>query len=617
LPEPHRAMLRITTLIPTYRRTHDLARCLTALKQQTRQAEEVLLIVRDSDSDTWEFLRSFSPQPLNLKITTVTLPGQVAALNAGLDTAQGDIIAITDDDAAPHPDWLARIEQHFIADPQVGGVGGRDWMYLDGVLQDASVHPGASQTIGRLQWSGRTIGNHHIGVGAFREVDILKGANMSFRRTAIAGLRFDENLKGTGAQVHNDLAFSLAVKRRGWKLIYDPAVAVDHYLAKRFDRDQRLQFDYKACCNAAHNETYIMLEHLPPPRAVVYLLWAFCVGTRTAFGLVQLIRFLPQQKGAAIQQWFASTEGRWQGCKTWYSRAEAKTTVGAVNSTHHRTIAPTTQQQISVVIITQDEEVRTINAIRSCKPFADEIIVVDGGSKDETVARSQTEGCTVYINPWPGYAKQRRFAIDQTHYDWILMIDSDEVVSPELAATINHWKTQPQESTQVFAVDRVGDFLGSWLTHNADDQLRLFNKQVFQVPDVPVHEGIITGDAPIIKLEGTLWHHGFRSIQDHVDRFNKYTDLDAQKAYSEGKRFNLLRLLLKPPARLAQSYFLQGLFRRGVPGLAVAIFKVYYDLLKEIKLYEIEHNPNPVTLSPSQFCHAEGAIVDESSQSLV
>jgi len=92
-----------------------------------------------------------------------------------------------------------------------------------------------------VHWFGRVIGNHHLGVGEPRET-CCKGVNMNYRRAAIANLRFDQRLWGPGAQAHNDMAFSLAV-RRGWKLIYDPRVAVDHYPAQRFDEDQRNKFN--------------------------------------------------------------------------------------------------------------------------------------------------------------------------------------------------------------------------------------------------------------------------------------------------------------------------------------------------------------------------------------
>lgn len=303
----------MSVLIPTYRRPHDLKRCLNALKQQTRQPDEVIVVVRDTDHETWALLAVFDAAPLCLRALSVHSTGVVAALNLGLSHVHGDIVSITDDDAAPRPDWLARIEQHFLANPSLGGVGGRDWIHPQGKGGKTTADP----IVGRVQWVGRVVGNHHLGVGEPRPVDILKGVNMSYRRSAIASLQFDERMRGTGAQVHFEMAFSLVLKKTGWTLIYDPAVAVDHYPAQRFDEDQRHQFDRQAQINQVHNETLTLLEHLPPIRRIVFLLWSIVIGTRNQRGLIQCLRFLPQEHLLSVQKYFASLQGRWQGWQTW------------------------------------------------------------------------------------------------------------------------------------------------------------------------------------------------------------------------------------------------------------------------------------------------------------
>lgn len=324
-------MLTITVLIPTYRRIHDLKRCLEGLKQQSRPANEVLLVVRETDTETWMFLQFFEPGSLPMRLLKVAVPGQIAALNAGIAAASGDIIAITDDDAVPKPNWLDRIETYFLFNERVGGVGGRDWVHQDNQQIDA-----ACNVVGRVQWFGRLIGHHHLGMGPPRLVEFLKGANMSYRRAAIVDLRFDERLRGTGAQVHNDLAFSLAVNRAGWKLVYDPLVAVDHYPAPRFDEDQRGQFDRAALVNKVHNETLILLEHLPPLRQIAFLIWAILIGTRGNRGFVQCLRFLPQERTLSIQKLFAALQGRWQGWRTWRHSARHSTKPSAPQSINHQ-----------------------------------------------------------------------------------------------------------------------------------------------------------------------------------------------------------------------------------------------------------------------------------------
>lgn len=278
-----------------------------ALQAQTKPVHQVIVVVRDTDTETWQFLDQFTAHNLPLQTVTVTQPGVVAALNAGLTAVTGDILSITDDDAAPHPDWLERITTHFVADSCIGGVGGRDWIYHGDKLE-ADSHP----VVGKLQWFGRVIGNHHLGVGEPREVDVLKGVNMSFRTQAIGQLRFDERMRGTGAQVHFEMAFTLAIKRAGWKIIYDPQVAVDHYPAQRFDEDQRNNFNEIALINLVHNETLVLLEHLSPLRRAIFWLWALLIGTRDSLGLVQWLRLLPSQGKLAGKKLLASWRGRWQ-----------------------------------------------------------------------------------------------------------------------------------------------------------------------------------------------------------------------------------------------------------------------------------------------------------------
>ncbi|MDZ7961404.1 MAG: glycosyltransferase [Aulosira sp. DedQUE10] len=303
--------MKNTVLIPTYRRPLDLSRCLLALQAQTKLVDQVIVVVRDTDTETSQFLAQFPAQKLPLHTVTVTIPGVVAALNAGLAAVEGDIVSITDDDAAPHSDWLEKINAHFLSDSSIAGVGGRDWIYQRKKLEDES-----RQIVGKLQWFGRVIGNHHLGVGEPREVDVLKGVNMSFRQEAIARSLFDERMRGTGAQVHFEMAFTLALKRAGWKLIYDPQVAVDHYPAQRFDEDQRHNFNEVAFINLVHNETLVLLEHLPPLHRAVFLLWAILVGTRDSLGLVQWLRLLPSQGLLAGKKLLASWRGRWLGWQT-------------------------------------------------------------------------------------------------------------------------------------------------------------------------------------------------------------------------------------------------------------------------------------------------------------
>lgn len=299
--------MNITVLIPTYRRPTELKRCLEALQKQIRPANEVLIVVRDSDAETWTFLETFKPDSLLLRTTMVSVTGVVAAMNAGINTAQGDVVAITDDDAAPHIDWLARIEAHFLSHDCVGGVGGRDWMYHGTQLDN-----GSRRVVGQVQWFGRLIGNHHLGVGEPREVDVLKGVNCAYRSEPLRKIGFDTRLLGSGAQVHWEVSLGLAMRRAGFKLIYDPVVAVDHYEAQRWDEDRVGYFNCTtlAAFNSSYNETIVLLDHLPIAQQVVYIAWSFLIGTSQSPGILQAIRLTPKFKLLAWQRYITTQQGK-------------------------------------------------------------------------------------------------------------------------------------------------------------------------------------------------------------------------------------------------------------------------------------------------------------------
>ena len=297
--------MKITVLVPTFRRPQDLARCLAALQKQERVPDEVVVVARPDDEATHACLADpLVVGALPLNVAAVEVPGQVAALNRGLDAATGDVIAITDDDAAPHADWVRRIGAAFESDARLGALGGRDWVHQKGGVLD-----GSRFLVGKMMKSGKIIGNHHLGVGEAREVDLLKGANMSYRRDAVRSIRFDGRLRGAGAQVHNDMAFSMSVKNAGWKLVYDPRVAVDHYPAERFDEDRRDAQSLTAVRNAAYNLHLILREQLPAGQREIAWWWYALVGTRVYPGAVHAMLALTS-KGARTKL------ARWRAVRT-------------------------------------------------------------------------------------------------------------------------------------------------------------------------------------------------------------------------------------------------------------------------------------------------------------
>ena len=282
----------IGVMIATYRRPTEIARCLKALEHQLLLPNDVIVVAREDDLETKLALENLSLSTLTYRLVTIREQGVVAARNAGVEACSTDILAIIDDDTSPHPDWLSRILQAFTNDSELGGLGGRDRCF-DGIAFDD--HKEA--VVGKIQWFGRVIGNHHRGFGKIRDVDVLKGANMSYRALAITNVRFDKRLKGEGTQPNDDKAFSIAVKLNGWRLRYDPAILLDHYPG--FRADARQYVGVNRVKNTAHfysfsyNEVLSIWDALTPLRRVAFLFWSTFIGTGTFPGLVQAIRFTP------------------------------------------------------------------------------------------------------------------------------------------------------------------------------------------------------------------------------------------------------------------------------------------------------------------------------------
>jgi GT2 family glycosyltransferase len=264
----------VSIVVPSYRRPDDLRRCLEALAHQLRRPDEVLVVLRPGDVESLGVTSAVeAPGILTVEVHK---GGLAAALRAGAEAAQGDVIVFLDDDAFPRPEWLSTLCHHF-DDPSVGAVGGKDEI------------PNPSQTgpptvdIGRITRWGKLIGNHHLAAGAVREVDVLKGVNMAVRRQALV-LPLD--LRGTGTQLHSELVVCLCAQRDGWRILFDPAAVVDHRGSPRPGGDSRDSPSAAVVRNESFNLVACLLTARPE------LLWrrglyGLMVGDRGTPGLVR------------------------------------------------------------------------------------------------------------------------------------------------------------------------------------------------------------------------------------------------------------------------------------------------------------------------------------------
>jgi len=283
-------------VVPTLRRPTQLLACLEGLARQTRTPREVLVVHTREDSETTHLLGGSLPLPV--REVVVEGGGQVAALVAGTQLARAGIVAFIDDDAVPRPDWIEGLMTLYDL-PGTGGAGGRDVV--------AGNEDGWTREVGCVRPTGVLVGNHHRGCGGVREVAVLKGVNCSYRREIV---QFPMNLRGRGAQVAWEWGTGYQIRARGWRLLYDPDVIVDHFPGPRFDADQRGRPSGEAVADAAFNEAFIV-GSFDPGLLLRRVITQTLVGSRSAPGLARCAwaaaRTSRQQR--IFWRWWPSTRG--------------------------------------------------------------------------------------------------------------------------------------------------------------------------------------------------------------------------------------------------------------------------------------------------------------------
>ncbi|MBU0498987.1 MAG: glycosyltransferase family 2 protein [Gammaproteobacteria bacterium] len=241
------------------------------------------------------------------------------------------------------------------------------------------------------------------------------------------------------------------------------------------------------------------------------------------------------------------------------------------------------RQPLSAVIITLNEARRLSGCLDSLD-FVDEILVVDSGSTDGTQALAESRGCRVIHQPWLGYGPQKNFAVTQAANDWVLCIDADEWVSEPLRQSILHTLADPR--FQIYQMPRCNKFMGRWLRHGEgypDWSPRLFNRNHAQWSLDPVHEKVETSRQGG-ELTGDLMHESEETLEQYLDKQNRYTSLQARALFEKGKRAGLDKLLLSPLLRFLKMYLLRMGFRDGVPGLVHIASGCFNSHMKYAKL---------------------------------
>ena len=243
---------------------------------------------------------------------------------------------------------------------------------------------------------------------------------------------------------------------------------------------------------------------------------------------------------------------------------------------------------LSVVVITRNEAANVRAALESAR-WADELVVVDSGSADETVRIAGEIADRVASRDWEGFGPQKNHAARLAAHDWILSLDADERVTPGLAREIRSL-LESEPAARGYRLPRVTRYLGGWIRSTDwrhDLPLRLYDRRAGRWNERLVHESVAV-DGPVGRLRGTLEHHPYRDVSHHLRTIDRYTTLAARQMRREGRRAGWIDLAARPPAAFLRNYVLRGGARDGARGLIVSLLNAGYVLLKFVKLWELQ-----------------------------
>jgi glycosyltransferase involved in cell wall biosynthesis len=259
-----------------------------------------------------------------------------------------------------------------------------------------------------------------------------------------------------------------------------------------------------------------------------------------------------------------------------------------------------TKLPLSLVIITLNEEKNIERCIKSV-PFVSEIVIFDSESLDRTCSIAQKTGeemgvqVVIHQQPWLGYGLQKRQATGAARYDWVLNLDADEALTPELAAEIQE-KFHDLNPEVGYLLPRKSFHLGRWILHGGwypDRQLRLYHRQFANWSEDKIHERVVPLESTAkswstLSLRTPMLHFVFRDLRHQIETNNKYSSLQAEAYLRSGKRFSYFKFLVKPVSKFIECYFLKLGFLDGLPGFVIAVGAGYSVFLRWCKIWEQE-----------------------------
>lgn len=250
--------------------------------------------------------------------------------------------------------------------------------------------------------------------------------------------------------------------------------------------------------------------------------------------------------------------------------------------------------KLTVAIITYNEENNIGRCISSVLPIADEILIVDSFSTDKTEEIAVGLGARFVKNPFAGHIEQKNHALDLATYDYVLSLDADEALSPELLEEIKLIKNNFKSNGYRF--NRLTNYNGHWVRHSGwypDTKLRLVKKSEARWGGENPHDILLMkNNQESGFLKGDLLHYSYESIAAHVLQTDKFTTIAAKAAFKQGKRSSLFKIFTRPMLKFIRDYFFKRGFLDGRYGFVICCINSLYALLKYAKLHELQNGKN-------------------------